>query len=248
MAASADRLSILPTVKEAISLAASSFAPAISVTGLPLVAALAAVAVGGFVGNVTFAVITFVAFLLTLVCSIWAVMIVAQAKALGIDLPTRPGALFLHNRFWKYGGASVATTLATLAISIPAILVAGLMFERMQGFAAAVAIVGLLLSFYVGLRLFLVLPAIAAGHPAPFAASWRLTYGNTLAIACSLCLSLFPVWIVQSVTEELSRDSEAAVAKIAGSIIVLLIAVVQAAVMGAVGGVAYRDLSAARPD
>jgi len=248
MTASANRLPILQTVKEAVSLAASSFATAISITGLPLVGALAAVAVGGFVGNAVLAVVTFIAFLLTLVCSIWAVMIVAQAKALGIDLPTRPGALFLHSRFWKYGGASIATTFATLAISIPAILFAALLFERMQGLAAAVMIVGLLLSFYVGLRLFLVLPAIAAGHPAPFEASWRLTYGNTLAIACSLCLSLFPVWIVQSVTEELSKDSETAAAKIAGSIVVLLIAVVQAAVMGAVGGVAYRNLSAVQAD
>lgn len=250
MTNAAGRIAVLSTVKEAFSVAAGSFVPAVSITGLPLIAALAAVAAGEVSGNPFYVDATFAAFALVLLCCVWAATIVSQAKAMGVPVPASPGSLFLKARFWRYGAASILCSLIPAAVLVPAVSASRWSYgilggtREAEGIAAVLLLAGIAGSLYVGLRLFLVLPAMAAGQPFSLGKSWRLTAGNVLPLGASNFLCILPVGVLQSVAQWASEGAEGLAAKVAGGFAVLLASVVQATLVGSVGGVACRRLAA----
>lgn len=242
MTANSSRITAMATAWEAFGVAFDSLPSAISTAGIPMVAALAVFMAGAFSGDAAVAGVATIGFVAALVCSAWAVTIVSQAKALGVDIPLQPGAIFLKARFWKFAGASVACFLIPTAIMVLTIGLSAAAPSGSPGLSSVALLAGLAASFYVSLRLFLVLPAIVAGHPFSLAASWRLTGGSVLPIAGSLFLCLLPVSILESLIEAGAKSSETGTAKVTGALAILAVALMQALLTGAVAGLAYRKL------
>lgn len=255
MTAGSQRIAVIDTVKEAYSLAARSLPAAAKLAGVPVLASLALVGVSAFSGNNLLAVLASTFFVLVLVVSVIAVTLVGQTAAQGVELPPSMSSLYGQSRFWKYVGVSVLCSIisfSVLAVGLLAtFLLSGIPFlpagAEPSEAAIGVSMVGLLasvmVSVYVTFKLFLVTPAMAAGHPFSLSGSWRNTVGNLPRLMAALFVSIVPVGLVQSAVDATAKAAEGTAWMVAGSIFVILFAAIQALLTGAVGGITYRKLA-----
>lgn len=241
------KIGIWAVARESFSVSATSFLPAASMGGVPLVAALGLLAVSSYAGNHAFSVLAFAAYSLTVVGVFCAVTLVAQTKALGLDLPRSLPDLLAMPQFWKY---LLATGLCLMAPGVVVAATVLAVFVALGAGAPDSAVASLMLAgiggaFYVAMRLFLVTPAVAAGNAISFSESWKRTEGNALRIGALMFICMFPISLVQSALEGLAKSSEGSALKIAAALAILLTAFVQCLVGGAAGGLAYRRLVSA---
>jgi len=240
---------IIQTAKESFVAVADSFLPALSAGGVPLVVAFAVMLAGVASGNAVIAIATLAAFFVLIVPSFVAVMLVAQARVIGVDIPTAPGALFREKQFWKCVAAAVGVWLVSASIVLVA-LAPGFMSMATGARDDAVALtfaIGFIVGFpaaaYVGLRMNLLVPSLVAGQPFSVSGPWALANGNVLGMFVSSLLCSIPVSIAQSLVESSSKGSEQAAVLVMGGILTMVLAMAQCMLTGAVSGIYYRELT-----
>lgn len=246
------KVEVINTVTEAFFVTMESFLPALSAGGVVILTLLGMFAISALAGSAALAVVTVTVFYLALVPALCAVTLVAQACAMRVEVPVAPFVLFTRLQFWKYVGAYLLCNAISIGAMLVAFLPALFMWSALgipadspvlMGALGFGGFVGVMAMILVGLRLCLVTPAIAAGHPFSLASSWNLMGGNVLRFLCVAALCSLPASVMQALVEAAVKSSEGVTAAILGGIAVLLVAFVQCLLLGAAGGIFYRRLA-----
>lgn len=243
MSAGIRRLPVINTVKEAYSITWDRLRIALAFSGFPLVLAFAILVVSSYSGQATFNSFALVFFVGVLLVSTATALLVGQSGALGIPLPTSPLGLYVNVRFWKYVGAAIFAGVAPIATFAAALWFATLFWAYPPVFLA-VMIVAYGFGAYVTFKLTLLTPSMASGEGffRSIEASWRLTKGNFIRILTCLLLSVLPVALLQAIVSS-GTDTVKGILLVVLASIAVLMSALQALIIGAVGGVAIRELS-----
>lgn len=243
---------VIETVKESFAIMAGSFLSALSAGGLPAIAAFALLLAGAVSGVPAVQAVSAVVFVAVLVISFVAAFVVAQAKAIGIEVPTAPGALFLKAQFWKCVAASAVVGLASGGVLAVALVPGGLAWAA--GFPAgemafvlfAGLLVGIPVAVYVGARLSLLTPSLVAGEPFSVSSAWSMAEGNVFGIFLSTLICSLPIEFAGTIVDAASKNSEQSAVLVSAGILRLALSFVQCLLTGAVAGIYYRELSRIR--
>lgn len=148
--------------------------------------------------------VMFTMFLATLTASL-----VTSARALGIEIPTLASALVNDRQFWRYVWGGVVCTFL-LGLAMFAVFLGGLSMMPnipLPGVKSTVpfdptplyiaAIVGVILSALLSVRISMVLPAVVAGEKVSVVGSFRRTRGITIKLVLAAIAALGGFYLLQ---------------------------------------------------
>lgn len=185
----------------------------------------------------------------TLLLGCQAVAMVACAKALGISTAFLPSALISDRTFWRFVGASVASTTASLltglvfiigaAVIVPAPKLLFSISEPRLFAALALVAGGALAAGWVALKTSLMTSAVLVGEKVSIRASWRRTGGMEFRYLAALVLVSALLIVLQSLGRGYASYMGSIELVVLAELFGTVMRLVLAAVCGALAGLIF---------